>query len=84
MVECSNCGLMINKNDKKCPRCGHIFDVKKKEKEILTGVGVAAVGAGVIGAGIASHEKENKSAIENLKNNTIFLLLYNKGSFIPG
>lgn len=71
MVECSNCGLMINKNDKKCPRCGHVFDVKKKEKEILTGVGVAAVGAGVIGAGIASHEKENKSAIENLKNNTI-------------
>lgn len=71
MVECSNCGLMINKNDKKCPRCGHVFDVKKKEKKILTGVGVAAVGAGVIGAGIASHEKENKSAIENLKNNTI-------------
>ena len=71
MVECSNCGLMINKNDKKCPRCGHVFDVKKKEKKILTGVGVAAVGAGVIGAGIASHEKENKNAIENLKNNTI-------------
>lgn len=71
MVECSNCGLMINKNDKKCPRCGHVFDVKKKEKEILTGVGAAAVGAGVIGAGIASHEKENKTSIENLKNNTI-------------
>ena len=51
MIECSSCGLMINKNDKKCPRCGHVFDVHKKQKDILTGVGAAAVGAGVIAAG---------------------------------
>ena len=69
MIECSSCGLMINKNDKKCPRCGHVFDVHKKQKYILTGVGAAAVGAGVIAAGVASHEKETKSTIKSVKNN---------------
>ena len=69
MIECSSCGLMINKNDKKCPRCGHVFDVHKKQKDILTGVGAAAVGAGVIAAGVASHEKETKSTIKSVKNN---------------
>lgn len=69
MIECSSCGLMINKNDKKCPRCGHVFDVHKKQKDILTGVGAAAVGAGVIAAGVASHEKKTKSTIKSVKNN---------------
>ncbi len=70
MIECSSCGLMINKNDKKCPRCGHVFDVHKKQKDILTGVGAAAVGAGVIAAGVASHEKETKKVIKSIKNNS--------------
>ena len=71
MIECSSCGLMVNKNDRKCPRCGHVFDVKKKKKDVLAGVGAAAAGAGVIAAGIASHEKKSKSAIEKIKKNTI-------------
>lgn len=71
MIECSSCGLMINKNDKKCPRCGHVFDVHKKEKDILTGVGATAAGAGVIAAGVVSHEKETKNTIKSIKNNTL-------------
>lgn len=71
MIECSSCGLMINKNDKKCPRCGHVFDVHKKEKDILTGVGATAAGAGVIAAGVISHEKETKNTIKSIKNNAL-------------
>lgn len=71
MIECSSCGLMINKNDKKCPRCGHVFDVHKKEKDILTGVGATVSGAGVIAAGVISHEKETKNTIKSIKNNAL-------------
>ena len=38
MFECSNCGKLIDKDDKKCPKCGALFIeevVEKSESDIL-------------------------------------------------